>query len=82
MIDLETREQRCIDALKAGAKPAPDVAKEFVAAKLEMRRHILADSLGGLLGADSLTDATMAIGDRYERALGVLEQSLGIEVST
>lgn len=77
-LDYQAREAKVIEAIKAGAKPSTEVATELVAAKLDMKRRVVGDSLGGLFGPDSLSDEAMKAGDRYERALAALETELGL----
>jgi hypothetical protein len=77
MLDLEARQARLAEAIKSyGKQPSKDAAIDYVEALLALRRSVLAESLGGLLGPDSLGAQSDALMTRVERALDQLEAEL------
>lgn len=76
--NYEAREAKIIAEIKAGATPSPDVAKRFVTAKTQLKLGVMADTFGGLMGADAIGSDTMKRGDEYENALQALEVEVGI----
>lgn len=75
-LDYQARENRILAEIKRGKKPSTEVAAEFVRAKLDLSRSVMADTLGGLFGPDVSSVETKDLGKRYEHALAALEKEI------
>lgn len=75
MIDNEAREDAVLRVLQSGVKPTPEVAKQFMAAKMAMQAAVLAaDPLG--MDMPPLSDTAEQRVAEYEAALTALEEDV------